>query len=34
LVSTLRRARIGRIVLDCSGTRVGELEVEFAVIPA
>jgi len=38
LLSTLRRGRMGRIVvrsvLECSGTRVGELEGEFAVIPA
>jgi thioesterase domain-containing protein len=37
LLSTLRRGRMGRIVvrsvLDCEGTRVGELEGEFAVIP-
>jgi thioesterase domain-containing protein len=38
LLSTLRRGRMGRIVvhsvLDCAGARVGELEGEFAVIPA
>ena len=37
LLSTLRRGRMGRIVvrsvLDCAGARVGELEGEFAVIP-
>jgi len=37
LLATLRRGRMGRIVvrsvLDCAGTRVGELEGEFAVIP-
>jgi thioesterase domain-containing protein len=38
LLSALRRGRMGRIVirsvLECEGTRVGELEGEFAVIPA
>ena len=38
LLSTLQRGRMGRIavrsVLDCGGQRVGELEGEFAVIPA
>ena len=37
LLATLRRGRMGRVVvrsvLDCAGTRVGELEGEFAVIP-
>ena len=37
LLATLRRDRMGRIVvrslLECAGTRVGELEGEFAVIP-
>ena len=37
-VATLRRGRMGRIVvrstLECDGARVGELEGEFAVIPA
>jgi thioesterase domain-containing protein len=37
LLGTLRRGRMGRIVvrsvLDCAGTRAGELEGEFAVIP-
>lgn len=37
LLSTLRRGRMGRIVvrsvLECEGTQVGELEGEFAVIP-
>jgi thioesterase domain-containing protein len=38
LLGTLQRGRMGRIavrtVLDCEGERVGELEGEFAVIPA
>ncbi len=38
LLATLRRGRMGRIVvrsvLECEGARVGELEGEFAVIPA
>ncbi len=38
LLSTLRKDRMGRIVvrsvLECEGARVGELEGEFAVIPA
>jgi thioesterase domain-containing protein len=38
LLGTLQRGRMGRIavrsVLDCQGERVGELEGEFAVIPA
>jgi thioesterase domain-containing protein len=38
LLATLQRGRMGRIVvrsvLDCAGVRVGELEGEFAVIPA
>jgi thioesterase domain-containing protein len=38
LLSTLRRGRMGRIVirsvLECEQARVGELEGEFAVIPA
>ena len=38
LLATLRRGRMGRIVvrsvLDSAGERVGELEGEFAVIPA
>jgi thioesterase domain-containing protein len=38
LLATLQRGRMGRIVvrsvLECSGTRVGELEGEFAVIPS
>jgi thioesterase domain-containing protein len=38
LLETLQRGRMGRIavrsVLDCQGERVGELEGEFAVIPA
>jgi thioesterase domain-containing protein len=38
LLGTLQRGRMGRIavrsVLDCAGERVGELEGEFAVIPA
>jgi hypothetical protein len=38
LLSTLQRGRMERIVvrsvLERSGTRVGELEGEFAVIPA
>jgi thioesterase domain-containing protein len=38
LLTTLRRGRMGRIVvrsvLDAAGERVGELEGEFAVIPA
>ena len=38
LLATLQRGRMGRIVihsvLDCEGVRVGELEGEFAVIPA
>ena len=37
LLATLQRGRMGRIVvrsvLECEGTRVGELEGEFAVIP-
>jgi thioesterase domain-containing protein len=38
LLATLRRGRMGRIVvrsvLECAGQRVGELEGEFAVLPA
>jgi thioesterase domain-containing protein len=38
LLQTLQRGRMGRIavrsVLTCAGERVGELEGEFAVIPA
>ena len=38
LLATLRRDRMGRIVvrsvLECEGARVGQLEGEFAVIPA
>jgi thioesterase domain-containing protein len=38
LLATLQRGRMGRIaikaVLDCVGERAGELEGEFAVIPA
>lgn len=38
LLAALQRGRMGRIVvksvLDCAGERVGELEGEFAVIPA
>jgi thioesterase domain-containing protein len=38
LLATLQRGRMGRIVvrsvLECEGARVGELEGEFAVIPA
>ena len=37
LLSTLRRGRMGRIVvrsvLECEGTRGGEFEGEFAVVP-
>ena len=38
LLATLRRGRMGRIVirsvLECEGAQVGDLEGEFAVIPA